>query len=125
MTISARSRRAIRPRTLLLLAIALLLALAAVAGVLFTRPHQPSKMTLPLRHVGEVALPGDGSRFDYASLDPGRGLLFVAHLGASQVIEIDIHAYRVVRVIDGVDQVHGVLVVPQLHRVYASATGAN
>jgi len=44
MTISARSRRAIRPRTLLLLAIPLLLALVAVAGVLFTRPHQPSKM---------------------------------------------------------------------------------
>src|SRR6266700_8363868 len=99
MTIPARSRRATRPRTLLLLAIPLLLALSAVAGVLFTRPHQPSKMTLPLRHVGEVALPGDSSRFDYATLDPGRGLLFIAHLGAGQVIEDDIHTPHVIRTI--------------------------
>ena len=125
MTIPARSRRATRPRTLLLLAIPLLLALSAVAGVLFTRPHQPSKMTLPLRHVGEVALPGDGSRFDYASLDPGRGLLFIAHLGAGEVIEVSVRTGRVVRVIKALSDVHGVLVVPQLHRVYATATGDN
>src|SRR6266567_4039177 len=125
MTISARSRRATRPRTLLLLAIPLLLALAAVAGVLFTRPHQPSKMALPLRHVGEIALPGDGSRFDYASLDPGRGLLFIAHLGAGEVIEVGVRTGRVVRVIKALSDVHGVLVVPQLHRVYATATGDN
>src|SRR6266566_4252160 len=113
MTIPARSRRATRPRTLLLLAIPLLLALSAVAGVLFTRPHQPSKMTLPLRHVGEVALPGDGSRFDYASLDPGRGLLFIAHLGASEVIEADIHSGRIVRTITGLPAVHGDRVRPR------------
>ena len=54
---------------------------------------------LPLKPVGEVALPGDGSRFDYASLDSGRGLLFIAHLGASEVIEVDVHANTVVRII--------------------------
>jgi DNA-binding beta-propeller fold protein YncE len=70
-------------------------------------------------------LPGGNSRFDYASLDPGRGLLFVAHLGASQVVEINIRTGRVVRTIGGLSQVHGVLVVPALHRVYATATGAN
>src|SRR6266568_1925818 len=122
MTISARSRRATRPRTLLLLAIPLLLALAAVAGVLFTRPHQPSKMALPLRHVGEIALPGDGSRFDYASLDPGRGLLFIAHLGASEVIEADVHSGRVLRTITGLPGVHGVLADdPGAHRLYVAA----
>jgi DNA-binding beta-propeller fold protein YncE len=58
-------------------------------------------------------------------LDPRRGLLFVAHLGASQVVEINVRADRVVRTIGGLPQVHGVLVVPALHRVYATATGAN
>jgi DNA-binding beta-propeller fold protein YncE len=72
-----------------------------------------------------MALPGDGSRFDYASLDADRGLLFIAHLGASEVIEVDVHAHRVVRTIGNVSQVHGVLVVPALHRVYATATGSN
>ena len=70
-------------------------------------------------------LPGGNSRFDYASLDSRRGLLFVAHLGASQVVEINIRAGRVVRTIRGLPQVHGVLVVPALHRVYATATGVN
>lgn len=70
-------------------------------------------------------MPGGNSRFDYASLDPGRGLLFVAHLGASQVVEINIRTGRVVRTVGGLSQVHGVLVVPALHRVYATATGAN
>jgi hypothetical protein len=62
--------------------------------------------------VGGVALPGDGSRFDYASLDAERGLLFVAHLGANEVIEVDVHVHRVVRTIANIDQVHGVFVVP-------------
>jgi DNA-binding beta-propeller fold protein YncE len=98
---------------------------AAVTVVMVVRHQPPPAVALPLRETGQLTLPGDSSRFDYASLDPGRGPLFVAHLGASQIIEIDIHANQVVRVIDGIDQAHGVLVVPQRHRVYATATGAN
>jgi DNA-binding beta-propeller fold protein YncE len=78
-----------------------------------------------LRVVARIPLPGSSSRFDYASLDPVRGLLFVAHLGASQVVEINIRTGRVVRTIPGLPQVHGVLVVPALHRVYATATAAD
>ncbi len=120
MTSPARPRLRLLP---VLAAALLLLAAAIVAGVLLTRPHPPSRMALPLRHVSDLALPGDGSRFDYASLDPARGLLFIAHLGASEVIEADIHAGRIVRTITGLPAVHGVLVIPQLHRVYATATG--
>ena len=80
---------------------------------------------LPLRAVDEIPLPGDGSRFDYASLDPDRKLLFIAHLGASEVIEVDLRARKVVRTVPNISQVHGVLVVPHTHRVYATATGAN
>src|SRR6516162_6128925 len=80
----------------------------------------------PGLHVAaRIPLPGGNSRFDYASLDPGRGLLFVAHLGTSQIVEINIGTGRIVRTIPGLARVHGVLVVPALHRVYATATGAN
>jgi DNA-binding beta-propeller fold protein YncE len=78
-----------------------------------------------LRVIARIRLPGGNSRFDYASLDPRRGLLFVAHLGASQVIEINVRTGQTVRTIGGLSQVHGVLVVPALHRVFATATGVN
>lgn len=101
-----------------------LVALVAALVVVNRDPTTPPS-PLPLRPAGELALPGDSSRFDYASLDAGRGLLFIAHLGASEVIEVDIHAHQVLRTIPNIADVHGVLVVPALHRVYATATGDN
>lgn len=100
-------------------------ALVVALAVACSAQSRPPPVALPLRAVGEVQLPGGGSRFDYAGLDADRGLLFVAHLGASEVVEVDVRAHRVVRVIPNVPQVHGVLVVPGLHRVYATATGSN
>jgi hypothetical protein len=82
-------------------------------------------LPLPLRPVAEISLPGDNSRFDYASLDAQRGLLFVALLGASEVVEIDAGAGRAVRTMPNLSHVHGVLVVGTLRRVYATATGKN
>jgi DNA-binding beta-propeller fold protein YncE len=106
----------------------LVIAAALIAAA--CTQHQPAQKhqsdpPLPLRLVGEIALPGDNSRFDYASLDSQRGLLFIAHLGASEVVEVDVHSGQVVRTIPNVAQVHGLLVVPPLNRVYATATGAN
>lgn len=68
-------------------------AVVAVAALLIgacsqTPTMRASAMPLPLTPVGELALPGNDSRFDYASLDSNRGLLFIAHLGASEVIEV-------------------------------------
>ncbi|MFL6110908.1 MAG: YncE family protein [Catenulispora sp.] len=87
--------------------------------------HQPVAAALPIRQTASVPLPGDPSRFDYAGLDAKAGLLFIAHLGAGQVVEVDVAAGKVVRTIDGISAVHGVLVVPELRRVFATATGAN
>jgi DNA-binding beta-propeller fold protein YncE len=115
------------PRTRLLI-VTLAAALAAIAAAVILpgplRTPSPDR-ALPLRQAAELALPGGSTRFDYESLDRGRGLLFIAHLGDSQVIETDIRASRVIRVITGLPDVHGVLVVPALHRVYATATGTN
>jgi DNA-binding beta-propeller fold protein YncE len=123
----ARPARWRRRRWLLLAvgAAVVLVAVAAVAVVVVRRSATPPRVALPLRPAGELALPGDSSRFDYAALDAARGLLFIAHLGASEVVEVDVNADRVVRVIPGLPDVHGVFVVPDRHRVYATATGTN
>jgi hypothetical protein len=44
---------------------------------------------LQLQVVAEIPLGGHPTRLDYASLDAGRHLLFIAHLGDSEVIVFD------------------------------------
>jgi DNA-binding beta-propeller fold protein YncE len=80
---------------------------------------------LPLRQVSETALSGGPVRFDYTALDGARGRLFIAHMGASELIDVDVHTHAVVRTLPGLSDVHGVIVVPDKHRVYATATGSN
>jgi DNA-binding beta-propeller fold protein YncE len=80
---------------------------------------------LPLELVADVPLPGDTSRFDYESLDAGRHLLFIAHLGQSEVLVFDTRTRQVLKRIGGLRHVHGVLAVAELGRVYASATGTD
>lgn len=98
---------------------ATLIALAMHAPFCGAQP-QP-----PLTPVRDVPLPGGSSRFDYQSLDTQSGLLFIAHLGANHVAVFDTRAQRVVGTIEHIAQVHGVLALPSLRRVYASATGTN
>jgi YVTN family beta-propeller protein len=75
--------------------------------------------------VRDVPLPGDTSRFDYESLDPGAHRLYIAHLGAGTVPVYDVSAGTIVGEVKDVPGVHGVLAVPELGRVYATAAGAN
>lgn len=114
-----------RGRLLALVAAATLVLAGGVLVLLQARGTGAEPRALPLKAVGSVALPGDTSRFDYASLDPAEHLLFIAHLGASELIEVDTATNRVVRVVHHLDGVHGVLVVPALHRVFATATNTN
>jgi len=51
--------------------------------------------------------------------------MFIAHMGASELIDVDVHAHAVVRTLPDLPDVHGVIVVPDKHRVYATATGNN
>jgi YVTN family beta-propeller protein len=80
---------------------------------------------LPLQKVADVPLGGGTTRFDYESFDPSRHLLFIAHLGDSEVVAFNTEMSRVVGRVANVSSVHGVLAIPELGRVYASATGAN
>src|SRR6266496_2547163 len=76
---------------------------------------------LPLKTVANVRLPGASSRLDYASVDSQRHRLYIAHLGGGLVIVFDTKRRRVVKTIPA-PGAHGVLAVPSLGRVYASAT---
>jgi YVTN family beta-propeller protein len=78
--------------------------------------------SLPLKNVADIPLPGDASRFDYESYDPDRHLLFIAHLGANEMLVFDTQSKKVVATVTSLGHVHGVLAVPHLNRVYASAT---
>jgi YVTN family beta-propeller protein len=100
-------------------------AFLVLATVVSAAPPVRADSGLPLVSVASVPLPGAPTRFDYESLDADTGLLFIAHLAASEIAVYDVKANRVVTTISGVDQVHGVLAVPELGRVYATATGTN
>lgn len=87
---------------------------------------------LPLRALADIrivpanpALRSRTLRLDYESIDPRNRLLFVAYLGADEVVAIDVGSDVVIGHIAGLSSVHGILAVPSLHRVYASATGTD
>jgi DNA-binding beta-propeller fold protein YncE len=73
--------------------------------------------------VADMPLPGSASRFDYQSLEPASGRLFISHMGAGQLVVFDVRAGRVISTLDGFPTVTGVLAVPAEHRAYASAAG--
>lgn len=81
--------------------------------------------TLPLRIMSDVPLTGGPTRLDYQSLDSDSGRLYIAHLGSDLMTVFDVNNQTIVGDVKDLKRVHGVLAVPELHRVYASATGTN
>ena len=90
-----------------------------------TKSAVPSEnpKSAPLKKVADVPLPGPAVRFDYQSLDASHGRLYIAHMNADQLVVFDTKRREVVATLDGFPNVHGVWAVPDLGRVYASATG--
>ncbi|MDT5328726.1 MAG: hypothetical protein QOF31_23 [Mycobacterium sp.] len=102
-----------------------LLAGVAVAAALAGCSTSTQSGEFPLRQVSETALTGGPVRFDYTALDVERGRLFIAHMGAGELIDVDVRAHALVRTLPNLPDVHGVIVVPDKHRVYATSTGTN
>jgi hypothetical protein len=77
---------------------------------------------LPLRTMAELPLGGRSPRFDYQTIDPVARRLYVAHQGDGTIIAVDLVHRRIIGRVSGLADVHGVLVVPALHRLFATAT---
>ena len=88
-------------------------------GVAAPLPESPQGQWQMLR---EIPLPGEATRFDYMSLDPSANRLYLAHLGDGRLVVFDTKNMRVIASLPGFPHVHGVLVVPELHRVYATVS---
>ncbi|HEX9106576.1 MAG TPA: YncE family protein, partial [Longimicrobiales bacterium] len=67
--------------------------------------------------------PGPAVRFDYQAVDTVGGRLYAAHMNAGTLLVFDTRNRRVVADLPGFPSVHGVLAVPSLGKVFASATG--
>ncbi|MDP9361140.1 MAG: YncE family protein [Acidobacteriota bacterium] len=76
-----------------------------------------------LRLVREIPLPGPANRFDYQSVDPARGRIYMNHMNAGRTIVFDANNGKVVAEVMDVPRATGVLAVPQHHQVYVSAAG--
>ena len=77
----------------------------------------------PLELIADVPLSGAAVRFDYQSLDLVNNRLYIAHMDADQLVVFDTKTRSITATLPGFPRVHGVIVVPELNRVYASATG--
>jgi YVTN family beta-propeller protein len=97
--------------------------MALTATVLECAAAKPN--TSVLRLVKDYPLPGKATRWDYMSLDASRSRLFIAHLGDSAVVVVDTKTKAVVGTVDHIGEVHGVVAIPELGRVYATATKTN
>jgi DNA-binding beta-propeller fold protein YncE len=75
--------------------------------------------------VREIPLPGSANRFDYQSLDPATGQLWMNHMNSGETLVFDTNRSALVKVISGVPRATGVLTVPTLHRTFVSAAGAH
>lgn len=76
-----------------------------------------------LSTVADIPMPGPAVRFDYQSLDVEHGRLYISHMDANQLVVFDTQKRQVIASLDGFSRVHGVIAVPEIDRVFASATG--
>jgi len=95
--------------------------LMATAGCGAHSAAQP----LPLERVADVPLGASTARYDYESLDPKTGFLFIADLAESRVLVFDTRTNRIIKTILGIAHVHGVITVPEQGKAYATATGTD
>src|SRR3954447_26089002 len=99
-----------------------LAALAGLVGV--SAAAAQTRGSLPLRPLARVPLSGAAVRFDYTSIDPKTHTLWISHMDADQLLAFDVVHRKLRRTIPA-PGVHGVIAVPQIGRVYASATNAH
>jgi hypothetical protein len=88
------------------------------------RPTEPEPKA-GLRLVREIPLPGPANRFDYQSVDPATGRIYMNHMNAGRTIVFDANGGKVIAEIMDLPRATGVWAVPSHHQVYVSAAGAH
>jgi streptogramin lyase len=78
-----------------------------------------------LKLVRELVLPGPANRFDYQSVDPASGRIYMNHMDAGTTLVFDADRGRVIAEIEDVPRATGVWIVPSHHQVYISAAGSH
>jgi DNA-binding beta-propeller fold protein YncE len=78
-----------------------------------------------LRLVREIPLPGPANRFDYQSVDPASGRIYMNHMNAGRTIVFDANDSKVITEIMDLPRATGVWAVPSHHQVFVSAAGAH
>jgi YVTN family beta-propeller protein len=101
------------------------LALAAAFVLLPSASVAAQSASVTLQKMDDYPLPGDASRYDYLSFDPTTHRMYIAHLGQGVVHAFDTQTKTFLGSVDGIAGVHGVLAVPDLGVVYATATNDN
>lgn len=104
--------------------LSILLFIGSITLYVFTL-LKPAAASSPLQLVSDISLAGGTPSFDQQAIDPTTGRLFLAHSGGSEVIVFDTHSQKIVGRITGIKKNHGIVVLPNLHRVYVSATFDN
>lgn len=100
-------------------------SVSPMPGTSESLPSSATSGNLPLRTLRDVPLSGGATRFDYQSFDSNSARLYIAHLGDGVLTVFDANKETVVGDIKDLPRVHGVIAVPEFHRIYASATGSN
>jgi DNA-binding beta-propeller fold protein YncE len=85
--------------------------------------NSPSGASAVLRPVVDIPLPGRPVRFDYQSQDAQSGRLYISHMNDGYVEVFDTRSRKVVGRVGETPTVTGVLVVPELRKLYASVAG--
>jgi DNA-binding beta-propeller fold protein YncE len=97
-------------------------ALTVIGSRAIAQAHQPAP---EWRLVADVPLPGKAARFDYQSFDATAGRLWIAHMGAGEVLAFDVQRRQVVARVPEMPGVTGVRVVPALQRVFAALSAGH
>src|SRR5262245_22008604 len=87
---------------------AVLVALAIVAVPAQLTATVRARPAFSLVLVRDVVLPGNPTRFDYQSVDAAKRRLYIAHLGDSALLVVDLKTLDTVASVPGIAEVHGV-----------------
>jgi len=71
----------------------------------------------------DLPLPGQPSRFDYQSLDSKAKRLYFSHMGDGELVVLNTDTREIVAHLSGFPRATGVLVVPELRKVFVSVPG--